>query len=347
MMLVLMLPVVLAIAAFVINTVYMELARTELQVSTDVATRAAGRILAVTGDEQQSIDAANQMLALNPYANTTITVNDMDIVFGASVRDQSSDRYLFTPDGENINAVSMRSFGIQDVPMIFPTFGVPVEFRPIKQAICTQVELDVAIAIDRSGSMASPVNATTTSTTWNAGGPVPSDSRWSEATAAVQGFIEIMDESIHDEHMSLTTFATDAKRDVDLQNDYSEIVTSLDEYSQSFDGGATNIGEGLVEAGKAFSKSKGKDNRPWAARVIILMSDGSHTTGTDPIAAAQTLANEKVMIYTISFSDQADYTLLEDIAKIGTGKHYHASNSGELADVFRELARSLPTLITY
>ncbi|MEL6108974.1 MAG: vWA domain-containing protein [Planctomycetota bacterium] len=343
-MLVLLLPVVLAIAAFVINAVYMELARTELQVSTDIATRAAGRMLAVTGDEQQAIDAANQMLGLNPYANTTISVNEMDIVFGSSVRDQSSERYLFTPDSENINAVSLRSFGIQDVPMIFPTFGVPMEFRPVKQAISTQVELDVAVVLDRSGSMASPLSTATASTGWSSGDPAPANSRWVEAVAAVQGFIAIMDESIHDEHMSLTTYATSAKKDVSLTNSYSSILAGMDAYTQEFDGGSTNIGDGLVEGGKSLSKGGA---RPWASRVLILLSDGSHTSGTDPIAAAQALANDKVMIYTISFSDEADHALLSEIAKIGTGSHYHTSNSGELSDVFRELARSLPTLITY
>ncbi len=32
--------------------------------------------------------------------------------------------------------------------------GIPIDFRPIKSAISTQMELDVALVIDRSGSMA-------------------------------------------------------------------------------------------------------------------------------------------------------------------------------------------------
>ena len=58
----LMLPVILAIAAYAINVVYMEAARTELQITTDVATRAAGRMLAVTGDEEQALVADEEGL---------------------------------------------------------------------------------------------------------------------------------------------------------------------------------------------------------------------------------------------------------------------------------------------
>ena len=127
-LLVILIPVALAISSYIINTVYMELARTELQISTDVATRAAGRVYAVTGDEQEAMLAANRLLELNPYANTNLSLADTDITFGASTRFDENQRYDFVPDGK-ANAVSLRTFGREDVPMIFPTFGVPIEFR--------------------------------------------------------------------------------------------------------------------------------------------------------------------------------------------------------------------------
>ena len=347
-LMVFMLPVVLAIAAFVINSVYMELARTELQISTDVATRAAGRMLAITGDQQEAIDAANQLLQLNPYANTDLTIDDTDIVFGASARDETTEKYLFTPQEDQINAVSLRSFGMNDVPMIFPTFGVPIEFRPIKQAICTQIELDVAIVLDRSGSMAfssSESSAPGTPAGWNFGQPVPANSRWLEAVSAVNEFISIMDASIHDEHLSLVTYSTKAKKDADLTNVYSTIVAEMNDHSKKFDGGATSIGDGLLEGGKTLSDKKSA--RPWASRVLILLSDGINNGGTDPELVAQQLANDKVMIYTVSYSDEADITVLKSIAQLGNGYHFHATDSAQLAEVFREIARSLPTLITF
>ncbi len=72
-LLIVLLPVVLAVCAYVINVVYMELARTELQISTDVATRAAGRTLAVTGSEFQARLAADRMLKLNSFVNQSLT----------------------------------------------------------------------------------------------------------------------------------------------------------------------------------------------------------------------------------------------------------------------------------
>ncbi|MEO9590320.1 TadE/TadG family type IV pilus assembly protein, partial [Rhodopirellula bahusiensis] len=142
-MLVILLPVMLAVAAYCINVVYMEMARTELQISTDLATRAAGRVLAVTGDKGEAIDAAERLLEANPYLNRTLSIGDADIIFGKSTRTEENRRYEFTPD-KKVNSVSLRAFGADDVPMLFPTMGVPIEFRPIKQAGATQVELDIA-----------------------------------------------------------------------------------------------------------------------------------------------------------------------------------------------------------
>ena len=39
------------------------------QITIDVATRAAGRVLAVTGDQQQAIATADKLMAENPFAN--------------------------------------------------------------------------------------------------------------------------------------------------------------------------------------------------------------------------------------------------------------------------------------
>ncbi len=71
----LLFPVMLTIAAFCINIVYMEMARTELQIATDTAVRAAGRTLAVTGSQEQAIAAAERLLKANPYANQTMTLS--------------------------------------------------------------------------------------------------------------------------------------------------------------------------------------------------------------------------------------------------------------------------------
>ncbi len=341
----------LTIAAFCINIVYMEMARTELQIATDTAVRAAGRTLAVTGSQEQAIAAAERLLKANPYANQTMNLSGTDIVFGVSTRVSETERYSFR-NGPKPNAVQIRSNGNSRVPMLFPTMGIPIDFRPIKSAISTQMELDVALVIDRSGSMAysateiagyGPPAAAPPG--WNFGMPVPPLARWLDATTAIEGFLTLLSQTAQDEQVSLSTYSDLATDDLALSTDYASVRFKLYEYGSVFRGGATNIGGGIIAGTSTLSRKKVA--RPWATRVMIILSDGIHNTGTDPIYAATLAANENIIIYTVTFSNEADMATMQQIASIGTGKHIHAVTGADLMRAFQEIAKSLPTLITY
>jgi Ca-activated chloride channel family protein len=349
-------PVLLVVSAFTINVVYMELVRTELQISTDVATRAAGRMLAVTGDQDRAFEAANQFATLNKVGGQPFSLQRQDLEFGVSVRSHESERYSFS-DGANPNAVRLQteSFAVSErggVPMIFPAMGVPIQFRPIKAAISTLAELDIALVLDRSSSMAfgnyessRKYPPGTGPAGWNRGDPVPSNSRWIDAVASVKTFLGILTESCLDERVSLQTYSEKPITDVKLTNQYSVIEAGLKDHSRQYDGGRTDIGGGILKAVAALGdKSRA---RSWASRVIILISDGIHETGTDPIAAAKHAADQQVMIFTVSYSTEANQSLLKQIADIGHGKHLHASTSTDLSNAFEEISKSLPTLITF
>ena len=350
-LLVVLLPVVLAISAFAINVVYMELARTQLQINTDVATRAAGRTLAVTGDQVQAIAAAKRMMQLNTFVNQRLYVTDNNIVFGASTRTSECERYSF--DVSNTpNAVRFETNGTVKVPMLFPTMGVPVDFRPIKQAISTQSELDIALVIDRSGSMAfgsgeiagnySPAAAPLG---WQFGDPVPPLSRWNDAVSAVDSFLNYLNTTVHDERVAMITYSDQASRDRQLTTNYGLLGASLTDISRSFKGGSTNIADGIT-FGAAELGNKGTA-RPWASRVLIVLTDGIYTSGIDPKIAATAAAAEDITIYTLTFSAEADQVKMSEIAAIGRGLHFHAANGTELTEAFRAIAHSLPTLLTY
>lgn len=347
----LLLPVVLAIAAFVINVVYMELARTELQITTDVATRAAGRVLAVTGDQQQAIDAADRLLKANPFANETLPLSGTDIVFGVSTRTTDTERYQFS-SGSNPNAVRVSANGNVKVPTLFPTMGIPIDFRPIKSSISTQTVVDIALVMDRSGSMAfsssessggfMPSNAPFG---WTFGQQVPPKARWLDAVDAVERFIVMMEQSHIEEHLSLSTYSSDMTDDVALTESYCDIRNAMDFHSKNFWGGATNIGGGILCGWSTLSDKKSA--RPWASRVMIILTDGIHNIGVDPILAAEQAAAQNIIIYTITFSAEADQAKMQEIARIGAGKHYHAATPAQLVEAFEQIAKSLPTLITF
>ncbi|WP_372896026.1 VWA domain-containing protein [Stieleria sp.] len=350
-MLAILMPVMIAVAAFMINIVYMELTRTELQISLDVATRAAGRTLAVTGDQQQAVIAAEQMLNANTYANQTLALSETEIVFGVSTRHSEMERYNFGP-GNHPNAVKVETNGTHLVPLLFPSMGVPIQPRPMKTAIATKVELDIALVIDRSGSMAYSASEQADGSgpdaaddDWAFGDPVPPHSRWLDTVAAVDTFLSVMEQSHHDEMVTLTTYASKATVDVDLTHDYNSIRAALDHHSNHFSGGGTNTGEGITKGSAAVQKKNLA--RPWAAKVMVVMSDGLSTTGTEPVSAARMAAEAHVMVYTVTFSDEADTTTMQEVADAGAGKHYHANDSAQLNQVFEDIARGLPTLITF
>ena len=119
----------------------------------------------------------------------------------------------------------------------------------------------------------------------------------------------------------------------------------MDVYSAKFNSGATNIGEGILAGATALGDKK--NARPWATRVMIVLTDGIHNTGTDPLYAAQQAVAQKIQIYTVTFSVEADIARMQSVAAAGSGKHFHALNGSQLADAFEAIAHSLPTLITY
>lgn len=347
----LLLPVVLAVAAYAVNVVYIELARTELQITIDVSTRAAGRVLAVTGSQEQATAAADRLMAVNPFANKQMTLKGSDLVFGVSTRLSENQRYSFAK-GSDPNAVQIQANGSIQVPMLFPTMGVPVNFRPIKTSISTQSALDIALVLDRSGSMAFstdeiagnyiPSNAPAG---WRFGDPVPPKSRWLDAVDGVESFLALISTSKQKVNVALCTYNNAVSTDVGLTQSYGSITNAMAAYSAKFGSGATNIGDGIFAGAVALGDKKLA--RPWATRVMIVLTDGIHNTGTDPVYAAQIAAAEHIQIYTITFSQEADIARMQQVAAAGAGKHIHAITGAELVLAFEEIARSLPTLLTY
>lgn len=348
-LLVLLLPVVVGIAAYAINLAYMELVRTELQISTDIATRAAGRTLAVTGSKDEAIAMAKKYGTLNPVCNLPFKLSASDLVFGVSTRTSENERYQFK-QASKPNAVKIRTdnFSKSSIPMLFPTMGLPLEFRSIKSAISTQAELDLSLVLDRSGSMtfsASERSGSVFPNGWAPGLPVPSNSRWLDTVASVDLLLQQLSASFLTERVSLVTYSTLPETDVKLTEQYSLLTDAMYRYGASFPGGATNIGGGILE-GVSTLNDKGKA-RPWASRVIILMSDGMHNVGIDPLWAAQIAADQHITIYTISFSDEADQTVMNEIATRCRGLHYHAATREQLQTAFRDILTRLPLLVTF
>lgn len=346
-----MILVSLAIASYAINVEYMEFVRTEMQISADVSVRAACRALVDSGNSNSALLAAQRLANENRVAGQTLVYTNQDMNLTTATRLSVDESYDYNSSRPNPNTVSLSANFFQrtaaGIDMIFPTFGVPINFRPAKSATAVQADIDMAIAFDCSSSMVWPEfepSPTESLINLQELASLPPESRWKFAESGVLDMFDQMELTPAEEHVGLCTFGTIGSSNASLTFDYSKVRSALSSCEFPYLGGLSNMSDGLVQAGETLSD---KDYaRPWACRIVLLISDGKRTTGSDPINAASLLADQYIKVYTISISDEADQTLMQQIAEAGNGEHLHATDAAQFGELFRELSRRIPILIT-
>ena len=356
-LLALILPVILVLAAFAINVAYMELNRTELQIATDAAARAGGRDLNVTNTTSAAITRAQQLAQANPVAGKPLTLQSSDLVFGNAVRSSVSSRYAFTAGGSNFNAVQVtgsRTSSSTDgtLKLVFPNFLSLGQIGTTQMAQSTQGEIDIALVVDRSGSMAYAVDESSNSSSnpasappgWSYGDPAPPLARWRNLVAATAVFVSDLSASTCSEQLALVTFNNTTAIECPLSFNYAPIAPALDVYTQNFTTGSTAVGDGIIQGINALASSSA---RPFASKAIIVFTDGLTNTGTDPLVAAQQAANQHITIITITFSNEADDAGMTAVAQLTGGTHYHANSAADLTTVFNDIANKLPIMLCH
>lgn len=395
-----LLPVLFILSAFCINIAYMQMTRTQLMVATDAAARSGGRSLSELQDVDLAKANALATAALNTVAGAPLRLelgdSENEIEFGSSAATNNGyGRYQFSKvdtslvrSGASVaNAVRItgkRNSGSLSgsVALPFPSFGLPSSWDVVQQAVATQVDRDIALVLDRSGSMSwktydwpsghSPWNytiydlAVAEGLLYTSGGyyyyssgvssydyqdwvweeyyelgPAP-NAPWDDLKLAVASFLSVLETTDQNELVSIASYASSATLDLQLEGDYQVVLDELDTLSPT---GATAIGEGM-EAGLPSLYETGF-GRPFAAKTIIVMTDGMHNTGVDPVEVAEEVIDEyNLTIHTVTFSAGADQDRMQEVADIGGGSHYHADTGVELIDVFEEIANNLPTMVT-
>lgn len=352
-----MLPVLLILIAFTINLSWIDLCRTRTMIAADAATRAAGRTFALTGDRAQTMSKAREIAKLNTIAGKGIQLADSDFTFGQSQRSSATGRYRFVPGATPPNSMRvsikrLNSSANGGVSFLLPSTMDSEGFEFEKSSVTTRVDVDIALVLDRSGSMIYASNEVATgyppksNPSWQEGDPAPPNSRWLDLAAGASAFIQEMQLSVLDEYVSLTTYGSDVTLDRDTTNAYSQINDGIRRYTNSFPTGLTNIGGGLqVGLGSLGSSSA----RPTASKVIILMTDGklnAPSGAAHPLDVAKSASEKGVVVFTVTFADEADQALMRNVAKIGGGQHFHATNGASLRTVLTDIVRMLPTVLT-
>ena len=162
MLMVVLLPVLIILSAIAINLAQLELVNTELQIATDVATRGGGAAWTETGDINEAVEAALLVASLNDVHNEPYVLARENVVFGSAARPDQG-RYVFTaadpqPDPENVRAnqvliSSIQVSGSVDTNLFFRV-GEVSNVLQAASAVTSQVNRDIVLVADRSGSMA-------------------------------------------------------------------------------------------------------------------------------------------------------------------------------------------------
>jgi Ca-activated chloride channel homolog len=352
----------LACVIFSVDVAYMQLCRTRLRAATDAAARAAGEALSREQDLDASRQAALDIAQMNLVAGTPLLLDeDHDIVFGNSTQ-QASGAWAFAPGGDPINAV--RVFGRRtrnapsgSVPTFFGRVFNVMDFQPLSSATVVRLDRDICLVVDRSSSMklfltdTAPTMSTSDSRFCKT--PNMSKSRWGALAGAVQVFVDALDTTPQIEHVGLVSYGSKqigsycgywskASIDADLSSDTADVTAAMQTISSKKFNGMTNIAAGIENG---ISVLTSEEARPFAAKTMVLMSDGAYTEGTQPRLVAPQAAAENIVIHTITFGE-ANPDEMQAIADATGGNHYVAPDAQALQDVFEEIALTLPVMFT-
>lgn len=343
------LPIFIIMMVFSIDIAYMQLSKSELRTATDAAARAGSRTLSLEQDRNAAIAAAKAAALRNTVANEPLQLANADIVLGVSTQASANGRFVFQPGAPVPNSIQIngqRTRGSLSGPVnlfVGRLLGTDI-FEPVSTAISTQIDRDIALVIDRSGSMTFPENINQFPPGWVPCTPPPPTARWYDVVAATQAFIAELRLTPQKELVGLATYSQTASLDTRLDGSYRPVLNRINAITQNFCGGSTGIGRGMIEGLNILTDTS--RNREFASKVLVVLTDGRHNTGVAPEIIAQQAADQGVIVFTVTFSNAADQLRMQRTASIGNGRHFHAATGADLIDVFKEIAKTAANLIT-
>jgi len=351
------LPLFIIAAAFAVDVAYMQLARTELRTATDAAARAGAKTLSMSQSQSQARAAAVAAAAKNKVAGVGLKLTNNQIEIGVGAQTSDTSRFKFTPGGTQPNAVRVTgkrtaNSAAGPVGLLLGRMLGVTTFEPISQATSTQLDRDICLVVDRSGSMMESVDGSHISA-GSCDKPNMKKSRWGALYTAVDAFVEELDDTWQEEQCGLVSYSSNgsgcgfsykiSEINAPLDFDYEEIRDEMDDLSSRAVQGSTAIGAGIDDGVKVLTSNRA---RPFAVKTMVVMTDGLHNSGGDPVTAAQKAAKKNITINTVTFSNEADLTRMKKVAEATGGKHFHAANANELEEIFREIASTLPVMLT-
>ncbi|MCU0721937.1 MAG: pilus assembly protein TadG-related protein, partial [Pirellula sp.] len=297
------LPALLILSAVAINIAYLQLSRTELMVASDLAAHAGGRALSANQSIESARDHAIRTAALNRVAGRPLDLGRSsganEIEFGVSAQTSNSaySKFQFS-ESNSASARRMNAIRInakqEGIAVYFPGLMPISSIKTGFSTVSMQVDRDIALVFDRSGSMRffeqtwprgtdprSPaaLNAATDAGIlirtvrsrdrngnptsfnysyargqdqdrldyflWNEHFKItpPALTPWEKLVNATETFVGLLSETPNEEMVSVTTYASNARNDLPLSENYVNILDNL--RGQDING-ATAIGTGMM-----------------------------------------------------------------------------------------------------
>ncbi|MEN1678868.1 MAG: vWA domain-containing protein [Planctomycetota bacterium] len=360
-------PALLVVLGFAVDLAHMQNTRAELRLATDAAARAGASVLNRTDSVTAARARARDIAAANRVAGSPLTLEASDVQFGRTSLSQSG-RQTFAVGVTPYNAVRVngrRTNGSPagPVPLYFGSLVGRSVFEPEMTAVASFSNFDICLVLDRSSSMKLDVNDPASG--MSVGDPrlcqpPAASSRWASLHRAVNVFVAVLRSSPSSERVSVVTYSSDiagqpwlnncgqthrttqaATVDQQLAGDLAQIESEMNAWSTSIFNGNTYIEQGIKTGAKELISSRA---RVGAEKVLIVLTDGHENVGS-AVNGAIDCANNQIQCHTITFSDDADQTLMSQVADTGGGRHMHAATEQELIDAFRTMAGELARVV--
>lgn len=364
--------VLMAMAAFSIDISYIALTQTQLKAATDAASKAGTSALVQGKTDAEAIAAAIAMAGQNTVNGKALKITASDIQVGQSVL-QTDGSWSFVSGLKPSQAMqitsNMSASNANGAVNFFfaPVFGSKT-FNATNTSVASAFACEVCLVLDRSHSMCFDQ----TGNDWSY--PLPylldwvlgiknkptTGSRWLALDTAINSFSTILKTANAPPRVGVVTWADDIGKntteyqltgqtsvgcttDLGLSTDMTAVYNAVKAKSGKVMLGGTEMAAGM-DAGKAMLTGAGV--KSYAKKVMILMTDGQWNAGRDPLLSAAECKAANITIHCVCFLQKADQTTTKAIASMTGGKFYYATDAASLNAAFKDLAYTLPVVLT-
>lgn len=338
------LPVLLLLSGFSLMVAWSQLVRTELRTAHDFAARAGAKRLSLDQDgfkaRQATIDAASR----NFVAGRPFRIQPSDVTLGVSKQINTNTKFQFAEGGSRLGSVKVNARLQADDPvskMLIKLAGVnSASFS--NNTVATLLDRDISVVIDISGSMGLDITYPFDGNGQNEG-PMGLNTRFAALASAIHQFAKELNDTPQQERVCFTAYSSSSTLMNTLSDSTVNITGPVEKFMRDGIGGGTAIGMGLSDGIRGVL---GTGSRSFAVPTIVLMTDGNHNTGISPESVVSQAIEKNITVHTITFSPAANQSSMKSVAKSTGGLHFHANSLIDLTESFREIARTLPVMLT-